>query len=527
MDAGWRKAYQALPRPLRWALVAAVTAYIAQVFLLALYIPRAPLEALSRINIGWILAWTLAQAALSATIAVALGAPVGVAAGYYGDRIAASYRVLGLPVFMAPSVSVVLGFRWLSGSTGLGFLGEAPWGIIAVHAYYNIPLAAVLTMASVRGLAGELVEYTESIGLRGWRLWRALILYSALPGALMAWILSFTYSFTGLAAPLMVEGAAYRYYTLEAWIYTLYWGFPGLRFLAVILALAQAGGLALTAYAFIVAQSRVQPVETGEAVRGAREEPALLRAYSALLLAGLYLPLAGVVVQSLYNPYTGGVGLEAYVRLLEGPLPLPPGASAARSMLFSLLYAGVTGAVAVALSLPAVVGPGSLRRLASMAPLVVSPVVAGVALQLNSYPLLAGVLGHSIAVVLLVAYAHSMMALPLASRSLEQGVRRVPGPLVDYLLGLGLRGWRLAYTLARAAGPGLVAAVLLSVVASLGEFGAALVVTDPSTWSLGVLVYSLYSAGRLVHVASAGAAILLSLTVAVTLVVSRWVREWF
>ncbi len=525
----WRLIESRLPPGARRAALALVAVYLSSAALLAAVLPRAPLGVLARLDMPWILSWTTAQAAASAGLAVLLGTPVGVAAGYYGVPVARAYRVLGLPVFMAPTVAVVLGFRWLAGLPLVpDWLAEAPAGIILVHAYFNIPLAAVLAYSSVAGVAAELVDYIEGVGIRGWRLWARVLAPAAAPGALAAWTLAFIYAFTGLAAPLMVEGAAYRYYTLEAWIYTVYWGFPAWRLAAAALALLQAAVL-LAASALLLRALQAAPrIEAGEAYRRPRGGAAarILSAYSLVLLAALYAPLAGVAAASVVDPYTGEAGLGAYQRLLQGPLPVPPGASFPRALANSVLYATVTAALATILGSSLAAG-GTARRLAGLAPLAVSPVVAGVGLHLNLYPPLAAALGHTAAIAVLVVLAHTVMALPLASRSLEVALRRVPSEALAFLASIGLHGWSLQAHLLRAAAPGLAAAAALSAASSLGEFGAVLVVTDPSTWSLGVLVYNLYSAGRMLHVASAAATILLSLTLALTALVASRVREWF
>jgi len=522
----YRLARRALPKTLIVAAALVIGLFTLSPLFLAPAALQAPTGILDLVNLPWTLAWTLGQAAASASLAVLLGAPVGVAGGYYGARVSRAYRVLGLPVFMAPSVAVVLGFRELA---ALGIvpdaLARAPLGIIAVHAYFNIPLAAVLVYSSVAGVPREAYEFLESIGLRGWRLLSKAVLPAALPGAAGAWALAFLYAFTGLAAPLMVEGSAYHYYTLEAWIYTVYWSFPSYRPAAALLALGQAVILAMAAL-LLVRAGQGSRASLGEA-SGRSRAGVLMEGYSLALLAALYAPLAAVVAGSLRDPYTGAVGFDAYRLLLEGRIGLPPGASFPGALANSLVYAAFTAVGASMLSLPLVLGGGSLRRLAGVSPLIVSPVMAGVALSLTIYPLLSMALSRRAAVLLLVLVAHTAMALPLASRSLDAGLGRVSRELVAHVLGLGLKGWRLAWTLARAAGPGLVASVVLSAAASLGEFGAVLVITDPSTWSLGVLVYNLYGAGRVPHVAAAAATVLLGLVVAASWVAARSLREWF
>lgn len=496
---------------------------------LLFYLPRAPLSLITQVNLSWIIEWTLLEAAASATIAVLVGAPVGIAAGYYGSRPARLYRVLGLPVFMAPSVAVVLGFRWLAGLPYMpGWIARAPWGIIVVHSYFNIPLAAVLVYSSIAGVSREIVDYLESIGVRGWRIWRLLLIPASLRGSLSAWILTFIYSFTGLAAPLMVEGSAYRYYTLEAWIYTIFRGFPSYRILAVLLTLLQAGFLTMVAVLFLRSQFKAAAAELGEATRRPRETGwrLALDAYSTIVLAYLYAPILGVLLMSFT---TGrGIGLDNYARLIQGPLPVPPGASFARSILNSIVYASIAVAGSILVSLPLVAGKRRLLgSLAGVSPLVISPVTLGISLYLVYYTRLHGIIGHTPTILFLVGLSHIAMALPLASRAVDSALSRLPGEVLEFMVMVGLKGYRLLTLLARSSGPGLVSAAMLAAASSLGEFGATLVLTEPSTWSLGVLTYNLFGAGRLLGVASASASVLLAMSLALLFLVARNLREWF
>jgi thiamine transport system permease protein len=524
----WSLLYKRIPLWLRALTLLVVLSYVIPPILLTIYLPGAPTSILHRINLPWILEWTLFQAVVSATVAAVIGAPIGIAAAYYGSKVARSYRILGLPVFMAPSVSVVLGFRWLAQSTGIEAFAKAPAGIILVHSYYNIPLAAVLAYSSVTGIIGELIEYVESIGIRGIRLWRTLLLPSALPGLASAWLLAFTYSFMGLAAPLMTEGAAYRYYTLEAWIYTIFSGFPNYLRVAAALSVGQASLLAIVVVAILKAsESRPRAPLEGLFTKPKYRSITyfLLEAYSLIVLVYLYLPLTGVFLESITG--SSGFTFLAYERLIHGNVPLPPGASFARALVNSLAYAGLTVLLAVFLSLPIALSKGVEQRLAGLAPLLFSPVTVGLALYLEVYRVLATVIGGTLAVVLLVALSHTSAAMPLASRAIDQALSRVPQETMQFLAQLRLRGTQLLYHLLSIGRPGVASAALLSAAASLGEFGATLVITTPSTWSLGVLTYNLYSAGRFLPEASASASILLGISILVSTMLSNKIKEWF
>ena len=463
-----------------------------------------------------------------------MGWPLGILAGFYGFRPARALRSLGLPVFMAPSVAIALGFReiyaGLLRETPMEALGRGAIGVVAVHSYFNIPLAAILTAAAAAGAPPEAVEYFTSIGLRGPRLWLQALLPLTAPGAAAAWLLAFTYSFMGLTAPLMIPGAAYRYYTLEAWIYTLFRGFPTLQGLAAWAAVLQLAALSAIAAIFAAVHSRLPAVE----VEGGRAllplqgswEAAAAWLYTLLVYVYLALPIVGVVGASLVDPLTGRIGFQAYVRLAEGRAPLPPGASLAGALANSLAYAAIASVASVAAAALAAPASGALVRASLLAPLAVSPVVAGLGLYLTMYRPLESLAGPLWASRTLIVVAHTAVGLPLAARSVESGLSRIPREAVEFAASIGLRGARLALHLSRATGEALVSGGLLAAAASLGEFGGVLVLSVPETWSLGVLTYRLYGAGRVLHLAAASATILLALTLALTLAVSRRVERW-
>ncbi len=503
--------------------------YVLGIVYIAVFLPKLNFSLLKYINIKWIIAWTLAQAVASATLATIIGLPIGIAAGFYRLRLATTYRSLGLPVFMAPSVAVVLGFQWAH-SVGLlpSLFWRAPLGIIIIHSYFNIPLSTVMVETSLQGALGELNEYIYSLGLPKRTLYFKILIPLSIPGALLAWLLSFTYSFLSLSVPLMLPGSAYRYYTLEAWIYTLYYSFPSLRLLAYGLTILQALFLFAVTIMLLKIHTRTRPGELGERTwrpLPGRLEGLALSLYSAILLVLLYTPIAGVFLQA-YTGRHGGFSLEPLRMLLYGRIPLPPGAGLARSIANSIIYAAITAILAVLLSIPAVLG-GSIRRAVTMLPMVVSPVMAGIGLYITYYHALESRIGQDAAVVLIIILAHTLAALPLTSRVIETGLSRLPEEVRGLLVSLRVEGIALLSNLTGTIRGAIASGLILASIASLGEFGATLVVSTPKTWSLGVLTYYLYNSGRAIQAASVSASMLLLLSILMVALAYRWAREWF
>ena len=449
-------------------------------------------------SLSWAVAWTLLQAAVSAGLSVAAGWPLGVLAGFYGSRAARAAVLLSLAPFMSPVVVVALGFRAAYLDTPLSFLARGWSGVVALHSYYNIGLAAVLTAAAAGEAEASIVEAARLNGLRGPRLWFRVLLPLTSRAAVHAWVLAFLYSATS-AAPLLVEGAAYRYYTLEAWLYTLYTGFPELMGSVMLLAVGEVAAAGLLGLLY----SRLSPGSRGAApvalrgsalipLRGWWRLPAL--AYTLAVIVYLYAPIAGVAVNAV------GASLGELERFAaRGP-------GLAGAVANSILYASVTAAAALPLGLAAAVRAG--LGAASLSAVAVAPVAYGVAATLVYYDRLAPILGARAASMLLILLAHQAAALPLASRSLEAGVRRIPGEALDHMALLGLRGGRLLPHLAAMLRGHAAAAAGLAAAASLGEFGATIVVSVPETWSLTVLVYQMMGSGRLFHEACLAALML-------------------
>ena len=461
-------------------------------------------------SLPWVLAWTAAQAAASAAIAVALGWPLGVLAGFYRLPAARAAVAASLAPFMSPVAAVAVGFRAVYGEggvlsealPGLRVLAEGWTGVLALHSYFNIGLAAAMTAAAAGSTEASVVEHTRLLGLRGPRLWLRVLLPLTRRAAVYAWGAAFLYSFTS-AAPLLVKGAAYRYYTLEAWLYILYRGFPGLVGLVPLLALAELALAALAAWLLLrvsrglVSSPLAARGETALELRGAQKLLAL--AYAAVLLGYLYAPAAGLALQAL----SADPGrLLAYAE--RGP-------GLAGAVANSLLYAAASTLLALALGLTAAEGGLAVATLSLIA---VAPVAYGVAASLAYYRPLASLLGGDTASRLLILLAHTAAGLPLASRVMAEAWARLQREVGDTMLLLGLRGARLLRHLLAATAPHTVLAAGLATAASLGEFGASIVVSVPDTWSLTVLVYNMLGSGRLFHEACLAALILEAMSLA-------------
>ena len=475
-------------------------------------------------SLPWVLGWSIGQAALSASLATLAGWPLGVLAGFYDSRLARIAVAASLAPFMSPVVAAALGLRVLYGEGGivsryLGFarvLAEGWTGVIALHSYFNIGFAAAMAAAAAAATDRSVVEQVEIMGFRGPRLWLRVLLPLTFRGALQAWGIAFLYSFAS-AAPLLVAGAAYKYYTLEAWLYSLYYGFPGapgLQGLAAMLALVELGLAALFSATIVYLLARGVP------------SPLAARGHGVLRLRGLYRLAAALytilVLAYLYAPVLG-IGWEAMgasISELERLSSIGPGLGGAIAN--SIAYAVFT--VASSLVLGLVVARGRASSITALSLIAVTPVAYGVAAVIAYYNALSRIMSPAAATVPLILLAHIAAALPLSSRVLGEALARLPREVAEYMLSIGLRGSRYLRHLLGSAAPSIAVAAGLAAAASLGEFGATLSVSVPRTWSLTILVYHIYASGRFLAEASLAALILEALslgTITISIIAAR------
>lgn len=168
-------------------------------------------------------------------------------------------------------------------------------------------------------------------------------------------------------------------------------------------------------------------------------------------------------------------------------------------------------------------GPMRLARALVLAPMVLPPVVGGIALlsafgRTGLFPL--GLAFTPVAVVL----AQVFVSIPLVVLAVEAGLDRVPESVEESAKSLGLEGWTRARTITLPLlRPALVAAAALAWARSLGEFGATLAFAGSVAGRTRTLPVAAYAALQ----ADAGMAVLLGcllLVIAVATVAFVWVR---
>jgi thiamine transport system permease protein len=461
------------------------------------------------------LRFTLLQAALSATVSVALAVPVARALArrrFPGRGLL--IMALGAP-FILPVIVAVIGLLsvfgrggWVNaGLNGLGLPGVSIYGlhgVVLAHVFFNLPLAVRLILQGWMAIPAERFRLAASLGFAPRDVARVLerpMLAEVLPATVAAIFLICLSSF----AVALTLGGGPRATTVELSIYQAFrFDFDLAR--ASVLALVQ---VALCLAAAMAALAMRKPAAFGaglDRVQDRWEGPGAWRkagdiALLALVAGFLLLPLAAVTA-------AGVAGLA--------DMPTTVLAAAGRSL--AVAVAAVSLLLAMALPLALVTGRGAQPvEVLGVLPLAVSPLVAGTGLFLAIRPWVDPV-ALSLAMTALV---NATMALPFALRALIPSARQVArdyGRLAD---SLGVRGWarlRLV-TLPRMArairfSAGLTAAL------SLGDLGVAALFGDPARATLPVEVFRLMGAYRM-EAASGAALLLLALSLGVFWVIDR------
>ncbi|WP_425145458.1 ABC transporter permease [Deinococcus sp.] len=428
------------------------------------------------------LGWTLAQAALSALLALLIGGPLA----YLLSRsrvpgTALLLRVLLLP-FVTPTLVAALGLLSLFGPRGILHLdlSGTPALLILGNLFFNLPLTIRLAYAGFLRVPPNLLGAARTLGASSWRTALTVALPLAWPGLAAGMVLVFLYSALSFGLPLLLGGE--RYGTLEVEIYTL---------TAYELRLNEASALILVQLlvTLIATAAYVRLGSgggTGMAVAQSLPRP---RGWTALLTYALitavllicFGPLLTVALGSLHG--RSGFTFAFWTGLLS------PDADPGLGLMLgnTLRFAGLTLIFATLLgglhAFATYLSHSKLLDLLSLLPLMVSPVSLAVG-YLLLYPALRAHLA------LLIA-AYTLLASPLITRSLLPALRAIPTRLSEAARTLGAtpaRVWR-SVTLPLIL-PALRGGAALALSTVLGEFAATLVLARPEWATLSTGLYA-------------------------------------
>jgi thiamine transport system permease protein len=425
----------------------------------------------------WRLLWSFLQAAITCTLALAVGLPVAwVLARFEFPGRALVLRLLMLP-FIVPTLVAALGVLALAGPRGVlnavfGLdLQGTPWLLLYGNLFFNLCLVVRAAVDALAHVSATRIAAARSLGATPWRaFWR--IEWPAIAPALMsALCLVFLYCFAGFGLALVLGGQ--RYATVEVEIYTL---------VAYELKLADAGALAVgvllmtgavaTVYALIEKRLATPSRAVGQAKRRPVGAAQWLAVAAALALLGTICmaPLAAIAWRALL------AGPAAWAVLLEADT----GAALWNTLRFSiaaLLLATLLGL------LHALAARGSVAlRAAAFLPFVVSPVMVAFGLLLL-YP------QWTASLPLLVA-AYALLAFPFVAKSLAAALDNLPAAWAQAARTLGASPWRVFWRVTLPlVGPALQRGMAFAAATAVGEFAVTLFLSRPEWTTLSTLIY--------------------------------------
>jgi thiamine transport system permease protein len=459
---------------------------------------------LGRARFQRIIVFTVAQAAASSMLSLALGIP-GAFLLYRRDfRGRAVVRALATVPFVLPTVVVGLAFNTLFAPHG--WLGSWGWGgsvaaILAAHVFFNYTVVVRTVGAAWAHLDDRPVLAARGLGAGPVRAFLTITLPALTPAIASAALMVFLFCATSFGIILVMGGGHWN--TIETEIYRQTAQVGDLA-TAAVLSILQ---ILLVAAVLAVAAWLRRRTETALRLRGAIDTVRRIRradlpaiAVTAVAMVLLVLPIAILVTRSLATPT--GWGLSNYRNLAgvgEGNALLISGVAALGNSLRSALIAGGI-ATTVGVMLSVVRTRRSRSRVARrataaldavmMLPLGVSAVTVGFGflIALDKPPL------DFRSSALLVPIAQAMVATPLVVRMVLPVLRAADDRLrqAAALLGAGpVRVW--ASVDVAIAARALIGAFAFALATGFGEFGATSFVARPETVTLPVVIGRLIS----------------------------------
>ena len=432
-----------------------------------------------------------------ALASVALAAAIGVPLAFFFSRYDfPGRRILGamvaLPAVLPPLVGV-LAFMFLFGESGflahlvrrIFALEAAPWklagwpAILLVHGYSMFVYFYLFTRAGLASIDASVWEAAASLGASRARTVTRVVLPLLRPHLVGAALLTFMTSLASFSAPYLF-GGGFRVMTTQI-VATRLNGDDGL-------AMVETTALTLMALAALWLLRRTD-TDTGAGgskgtapARVAFRRPALRRLITLtgwLVVALLLLPHATLLLVSLVPAgtwttealppaYTTG----NYLTLLQDPVR-------ARPLVNSLWMATVATVASLGIALAAALaasrrrsgGARAIEALLSLpwaVPGTVFAIALAAAFSVHQPLALRFVL---VGTLILLPLAYTIRNLPITSRALFAGVRRLDPALGDAAASLGAGRWRslwrVTLPLLR---PSLVAGATLAFVTAFGDF---------------------------------------------------------
>jgi thiamine transport system permease protein len=420
-----------------------------------------------------VVAVTVAQAAGSAALTVAVGVPVAWVLARYrfpGRRVVAAVAVVP---FVLPTVVVGAAFATLLGPTGVTDLRGTWWAVLAAHLCFNLAVVLRIVGAAVAGLDPDIERAARLLGAGPLGGLRRVVAPAVAPAVAAAGVVVFLFCLTSFGILVILGGGSVTTVEVEIWVRaTRQFDLPGAAVLAAVQLVAVIATLAV--YGRITRRSHAALRAPGATAR--RGPRSLVDRLAVGAAVGAVLVIAVVPVLALLERSLrvgDGWGTDHWLGLGSALTGTALAVSPAEALAFSAVTATAAAATAVALGVPAAFAvarrPGGVADRVLLLPLGVSATTLGLGLVLA--------VGRPPVDLRrswwLVPAAQALIALPLVVRVVADAVRRLPPNVLDAAAVLGASPadarWRVEVPLVRG---GVVAGAGLALLACLGEFGA-------------------------------------------------------
>ena len=513
----------------------------------------APLQdALASRSVARALWNSLDSAAVSATLALVLGAGLALVVGLTNLRGKAVFTFLILiPMMIPPHVTAIAWTQALGPSSPLlGAVGLAPppgsphplygrGGVIALLAVQNMPLVFLVVLAALRTLPREMAEAARVSGAGPLRLLARIILPLLRPSLLAAYALAFVSALGNFGIPALL-GIPGRYTTLPVLIWQRLSSF-GPSMLADVAVISTL--MALIAVVLVVIQTGLA-ARSRAALTGPPQPPMRLDlgraralaegAMAALVLIILGLPLVALIGTALVPTY--GVRLSAETLTLANfEQVLFRQSVTVRAFVNSTLAAGVAALTLAgfsALLARAVAGPPGAQRglgrvVATLADITyaIPGIVISIAFILTflqPLPILGLSLYNTLWIIVL-AYLCAFFAValkPVAAACLQLD------PALDEAARLAGAGWglRMQRIFLPLVAPAAAAGGMLVFLTAYNEITVSALLWSSGTETIGTVIYN-YENGGYTVLAAAMSTVTVVATVALMVLLDRLGRR--
>ena len=479
-----------------------------------------------------VLQFTFFQAFVSTLLTLAFGLPFAFLFARYDFPLKNTLRTLSAIPFMLPTVVVAAGFNALLGPRGwlnlllienglpaLVFIGTFG-AILTAHVFYNATIVIRLVGDAWDGLDSRLSDAAHVLGADQLTTFWRVTLPLLRPSIFAAGLLVFLFDFTSYGVILLLGGIRFATLEVEIYIQALqFLNLPAAAVLSVIQLLCTLGLSTLYSRYVTRVTSQIKPgnVSTPRRKPITVVEQVFVWIASLLCLLFFLSPLSSLFLRSFtrleadraqavsINTPSKEIFTTAYYQELfinrRGSLFYVPPVQAAFN---SLTYAGLTVFFSLLLGFPAATilsRPGKLEKWLDpliMLPLGASAVTLGlgfiVTFNRSFYLFFLPSTFNLLTSPLLVPIAHTTIALPFVIRNLSAALSTIPERYREAARTLGANPWqvwqRVDFPIVSRA---TLSAAALAFTVSLGEFGAASLLSRPEYPTLPTAIYRFLS----------------------------------